>query len=99
MSNDNIIKILLNNNGKVPLKSFHEYYANLARKHQNKLTKPIGSLGRLEDFAIWMAGWQKRKKPKMDSFQCIIYAANHGVANKKVSAYPAEVTKQMVANF
>ena len=99
MSNDNIIKILLNNNGKVPLKSFHEYYANLARKHQNKLTKPIGSLGRLEDFAIWMAGWQKRKKPKMDNFQCIIYAANHGVANKKVSAYPAEVTKQMVANF
>ena len=81
MSNDNIIKILLNNNGKVPLKSFHEYYANLARKHQNKLTKPIGSLGRLEDFAIWMAGWQKRKKPKMDNFQCIIYAANHGVAN------------------
>ena len=43
------------------LKSFHEYYANLARKHQNKLTKPIGSLGRLEDFAIWMAGWQKEK--------------------------------------
>ena len=46
-----------------------------------------------------MAGWQKRKKPKMDNFQCIIYAANHGVANKKVSAYPSEVTKQMVANF
>ena len=71
MSNDNIIKILLNNNGKVPLKSFHEYYANLARKHQNKLTKPIGSLGRLEDFAIWMAGWQKRKNLKWIIFNAL----------------------------
>lgn len=92
----NIIEFL---EGKIPLKNFDEDYANLARKHQNNLTKPNGSLGDLEEYAIWMAGWQRKKKPNIDNFKCLVFASNHGVAKKNVSAYPAEVTEQMVKNF
>ena len=77
------------------LKNFDNHYANLARNHQNKLTKPKGSLGDLENYAVWMAGW-KKKKPSINNFKCLVFAGNHGVAKKKVSAYPAEVTEQMV---
>ena len=49
-------------NGEVQLKEFDHYYANLAENHQNNLIKPKGSLGKLEKYAIWMAGWQKKKK-------------------------------------
>ncbi len=97
MTHKNIIEKFLN--GDVPLRQFDKHYANLAQNHQNKLTKPNGSLGKLEKYAIWMAGWQKKKKPSMDNFQCLIFAANHGVAKKNVSAYPSEVTEQMVKNF
>jgi len=85
--------------GKIKIPLFDEVIANGARKLQNELTKPPGSLGKLEEYAIWMAGWQKKKKPTMNNFQCIVFAANHGVANKGVSAYPSEVTSQMVQNF
>lgn len=85
--------------GNVPLKNFDKTYAELARNHQDKLTKPNGSLGDLEDYAVWMAGWQKRKKPNMENFHCLVFASNHGVAKKNVSAYPAKVTAQMVKNF
>lgn len=97
MDYKNIIEKFLN--GEFPLKQFDKRFANLAQSHQNNLTKPKGSLGKLEKYAIWMAGWQKKKHPTMDNFQCLIFAANHGVAKKNVSAYPAEVTEQMVKNF
>ena len=97
MKNQNLIKDFLN--GKIALKKFDKRFAKLAEKHQNNLTKPKGSLGKLENYAIWMAGWQKKQKPKMDNFKCIIFAGNHGMAKKNVSAYPSEVTKQMVTNF
>ncbi|XDZ64622.1 nicotinate-nucleotide--dimethylbenzimidazole phosphoribosyltransferase [Alphaproteobacteria bacterium LSUCC0684] len=70
-----------------------------ARLRQGQLTKPPGSLGRLEDIAIWMAGWQGREKPHLNSPSCLIFAGNHGVAARGVSAFPAEVTAQMVGNF
>ena len=69
MINKNIIKKFLN--GEVPYKQFDKYYSNLAKKLQNSLTKPKGSLGKLEEYAIWMAGWRKRKK----SQQLIIFSA------------------------
>jgi nicotinate-nucleotide--dimethylbenzimidazole phosphoribosyltransferase len=69
------------------------------RARQAQLTKPAGSLGRLEDLATFMAGWSGCERPALDHVQGIIFAGNHGVAAKGVSAYPAEVTEQMVANF
>ena len=66
---------------------------------QQQLTKPAGSLGKLEDVAIWMAGWQATEKPRLNAPSCLIFAGNHGVTAQGVSAFPAEVTAQMVANF
>lgn len=66
---------------------------------QSRLTKPAGSLGRLEDIALFMAGWQGSGRPRVDRVQAVIFAGNHGVAAQGVSAYPPEVTAQMVANF
>ncbi len=64
-----------------------------------ELTKPPKALGRLEDVAIWLAGWQGRARPCADAPQIVIFAGNHGVAAQGVSAFPAEVTAQMVGNF
>lgn len=64
-----------------------------------RLTKPAGSLGRLEDLSAWMAAWQGRHPPRFDHPVARIFAGNHGVAALGVSAFPAEVTVQMVANF
>src|SRR5690606_30163932 len=73
--------------------------AAAARDRQGTLTKPRGSLGRLEDIAIWMARWQGRAMPKLDKVQVVIFAGSHGVTAQGVSAFPAEVTHQMVANY
>jgi nicotinate-nucleotide--dimethylbenzimidazole phosphoribosyltransferase len=70
-----------------------------ARARQAVLTKPLGSLGRLEDIAVFMAGWQGRERPRAERIRAVIFAGNHGVAARGVSAYPPEVTVQMVANF
>lgn len=69
------------------------------KKRDAVLTKPPGALGRLEDLAEWVAGWQRREKPVVDQPLVAIFAANHGLADKGVSAFPASVTAQMVANF
>jgi nicotinate-nucleotide--dimethylbenzimidazole phosphoribosyltransferase len=63
------------------------------------LTKPAGALGRLEEIAIWIAEWQGNAKPTISRPQVLIFAGNHGVTAQGVSAFPAEVTVQMVANF
>jgi nicotinate-nucleotide--dimethylbenzimidazole phosphoribosyltransferase len=70
-----------------------------AEARNGQLTKPPGALGRLERLAIWMAGWQGTDKPHAEAPQIVIFAGNHGVAARGVSAFPAEVTVQMVANF
>ena len=70
-----------------------------ARVRQAELTKPAGSLGRLEDLAIFFAGWQRRARPRIDSARAAIFAGNHGVTVHGVSAFPPSVTAQMVANF
>ncbi len=69
------------------------------RLRDAQLTKPPGSLGRLEQLVEWLAAWQGKPKPAVLRPLVAVFAANHGVAAKGVSAYPAEVTKQMVANF
>lgn len=70
-----------------------------AQNRNGQLTKPPGALGRLEDLAIWFASWQGTGRPKLDRPQVVVFAGNHGVAVRGVSAFPAEVTEQMVFNF
>ena len=70
-----------------------------ATVHQAQLTKPAGALGRLEELAIWLATWQARHPPRVDHPRTLVFAGNHGVAARGVSAYPAAVTAQMVQNF
>ena len=77
----------------------HPASAEAVRKRDAQLTKPAGSLGRLEDVVAWLAHWQGRSPPRLDRVDTLIFAGNHGVAAHGVSAYPAEVTAQMVANF
>lgn len=71
----------------------------VARARQAELTKPPGSLGRLEDLAVWLASWQAAQPPRMERPRVAVFAGNHGVAARGVSAYPAAVTAQMVRNF
>ena len=73
--------------------------AALALERQSELTKPPGSLGRLEDVVGWLAQWQGRSMPRLDHVDILVFAGNHGVTAQGVSAYPAAVTTQMVANF
>ena len=73
--------------------------AKKAEARQNKLTKPAGSLGRLEEISIQLAGMKADPCPKVDRKAVIVMAADHGVALEGVSAFPAEVTPQMVLNF
>lgn len=70
-----------------------------ARARQNELTKPQGSLGRLEELAILVAGSQGRLRPTLRDKAVIVMAGDHGVCEEGVSAYPSEVTPQMVYNF
>ena len=62
-------------------------------------TKPRGALGRLEALALQLALIQRREQPRLQAPQLVVFAADHGIAAQRVSAYPAEVTRQMVLNF
>lgn len=70
-----------------------------ARARQDRLTKPPGALGRLEELSVWLAGVRGTPKPRVEEKLIVTAAADHGVARRGVSAYPAEVTGQMVLNF
>lgn len=74
--------------------------AAAARRRQDILTKPQGALGRLEELSIWVASCQGLCPPKQfDRARVVVFAGDHGVAGSGVSAYPPEVTAQMVANI
>ncbi len=70
-----------------------------AEARNMQLTKPPAALGRLEELAIWYAAWRGNARPQISAPQVIVFAGNHGVTAKGVSAFPAEVTEQMVLNF
>ena len=70
-----------------------------AAARNGQLTKPPGALGRLEELAQWYAGWRGDPRPTVEAPQIIVFAGNHGVAAQGVSAFPADVTAQMVLNF
>jgi len=67
--------------------------------HEKNLTKPAGALGKLEELCVWCATWQARYPPSLENTKILIFAGNHGVTKYGVSAFPSEVTAQMVRNF
>lgn len=69
------------------------------RARNNQLTKPQGSLGRLEHLVEWLAAWQGKAKPTISRPLVCVFAASHGVTKHPVSAYPSEVNQQMLDNF
>lgn len=70
-----------------------------AAARQSQLTKPAGSLGRLEALALFMAGWSQDTVPRCDKAHVAVFAGNHGIAAQGVSAFPPSVTAEMVRNF
>jgi nicotinate-nucleotide--dimethylbenzimidazole phosphoribosyltransferase len=70
-----------------------------AEARNGQLTKPPGALGRLEELAIWYCGWRGDATARIIAPQVAVFAGNHGVTAQGVSAFPADVTAQMVANF
>ena len=81
------------------LPEFDRAAAYSVAARQATLTKPPGSLGRLEELAAWLAGWQRRDMPRLQRVEIVVFAGNHGVTVHGVSPYPAAVTAQMVGNF
>jgi nicotinate-nucleotide--dimethylbenzimidazole phosphoribosyltransferase len=79
--------------------AFDEKAAESAAQRQNQLTKPTGSLGQIEDLSIQLAGITGQSRPTFSRKAVIVMAADHGVTQEGVSAYPADVTPQMVFNF
>ena len=101
-----------NKNRKKPIASFDEVRLlidelpgpdydsrSAALEREAKLTKPEGALGKLEQIVPWLAAWQGEYPPKINHPRTAVFAANHGVANLGVSAFPSSVTEQMVQNF
>jgi nicotinate-nucleotide--dimethylbenzimidazole phosphoribosyltransferase len=76
-----------------------EESAAAVKARDSRLTKPPGSLGKLERIAEWLARWQSRQRPRVERPVVAVFAGNHGVVKQGVTAYPQEVTRQMVANF
>jgi len=72
---------------------------NQATEHQTQLTKPPGALGQLEEIAIKLAAMQGKKLPEVNNIQITVFAADHGIANQGVSAFPQAVTAEMIKNF
>ncbi|MDQ0917227.1 nicotinate-nucleotide--dimethylbenzimidazole phosphoribosyltransferase [Paenibacillus sp. V4I5] len=81
------------------IKPVYQDVMNQANEHLNQLTKPQGSLGKLEDIARQVAGITGEVMPIFDKKAVIVMAGDHGVCEEGISAYPAEVTPQMVLNF
>lgn len=79
--------------------TIHKSAMEQASAHQSILTKPAGSLGLLEDLAIQFAGWQGQKYPQCSAIRVRVFAGDHGVCDQGVSAFPQQVTAQMVQNF
>jgi nicotinate-nucleotide--dimethylbenzimidazole phosphoribosyltransferase len=77
----------------------HPETAAAVARREAELTKPPRSLGRLEEVVAWLGFWQGRNPPRLGNVEVLVFAGNHGVTAQGISAYPPEVTAQMVANF
>lgn len=87
------------NNWALQAPSANQTILQEAQALQQRLTKPPGALGSLENVACWLASWQERLRPHADMVEVHVFAGNHGVTGRGVSPYPAAVTEQMVLNF
>src|SRR3984957_7900308 len=81
------------------LPSGHPAASAAVAVREDTLTKPPRSLGRLEELSAFLAHWQGHAPPRLERAEVLVFAGNHGVTAQGVSAYPAAVTAQMVANF
>ena len=70
-----------------------------ANERQSQLTKPLGSLGKLEELAVKFSAIQKTQQPQVKNVHISIFAADHGIANENVSVFPQVVTTEMIKNF
>ncbi len=105
MNNDEVV----NTKGKCKMKRLHKVISQISpidlrltekvSKHIDQLTKPIGALGRIEQLAIQLAGITGNERPTVQSPAIVVAAGDHGIVAEGVSAFPQEVTKQMIHNF
>jgi nicotinate-nucleotide--dimethylbenzimidazole phosphoribosyltransferase len=94
---------------RTPMTSLHDLLSRIepldqplmdeAQKRLDSLTKPVGSLGRLEELAQWLVGVTRQDRPSLSRKVVFTFAADHGVTQEGVSAFPAAVTPEMVRNF
>jgi nicotinate-nucleotide--dimethylbenzimidazole phosphoribosyltransferase len=73
--------------------------AEAIRARTRSVLRPLGALARLDEVAVWLAGWQRSERPRVDRPWVVVFAADHGVSRADVSAYPADVTTAMLAAF
>ena len=73
--------------------------AALVRERAERVLRPAGALQRLDDVAVWLAGWQRTARPAVVSPHVVLFAGDHGIASAGVSAYPTEITRTMVEAF
>ncbi len=76
-----------------------ENWLRRAQRHLDSLTKPLGSLGQIEAVAAQYVAWRQEQPPRVAKKAVYVFAADHGITDEGVSAYPREVTQQMVRNF
>ncbi len=81
------------------VKEVDQYMQQAALARQQQLTKPAGSLGQLEAIAIQLAGLQSSEQPSIDKVHITVFAADHGIVEEGVSAFPQSVTAEMIRNF
>ena len=82
-----------------PVKRLDDRVLTAALKRQAQLTKPTGSLGRLEELAVRLAAMQGDERPALDRIRVVVFAGDHGVAEEGVSCFPQSVTIEMLRNF
>ncbi len=81
------------------IRPINKKWYDIAQRRLDDLTKPVGSLGRLEEFARRLVAITENERPLLDKKVIFTFAGDHGVTEEQVSAYPKEVTQQMVVNF
>jgi nicotinate-nucleotide--dimethylbenzimidazole phosphoribosyltransferase len=81
------------------IRASNSEYKSEAKRHLDSLTKPLGSLGRLEEVAAQYVAWREEKTPAISGKAVYVFAADHGITEEGISLYPRDVTPQMVYNF